>query len=122
MKIQTIQTPAGEDLIVLSRRDYDAMLAQHGDEEAEDRKTLLVAAESRGGEQLPAPVSEAVLNGTSLVKALRIWRGMTQVQLASLAGLNQGFLSAIEARSKQGSDETMARLAKALDVPRGWLA
>ena len=122
MKIQTIQTPAGEDLIVLSRRDYDAMLAQLGDEEAEDRMTLLVAAESRGGEILPAAVSAAVLQGSSLVKALRIWRGMTQVQLAALAGLNQGFLSAIEARSKQGSVETIAKLAKALDVPQGWLA
>ena len=122
MKIQTIQTPAGEDMIVMSRRDYDALLAQRGDEDAEDRMTLLVAAESRGDAMLPAPVSQAVLKGTGLVKALRNWRGMTQVQLADLAGLNQGFLSAIEARSKQGSDETMASLAKALDVPPGWLA
>ena len=122
MKIQTIQTPAGEDMVVLSRRDYDAMLAQLGDEAAEDRMTMLIAAESRGEGMLPASVSEAVLKGTSLVKALRNWRGMTQVQLADLAGLNQGFLSAMETRSKQGSDETLIKLAKALDVPRGWLA
>ena len=40
-------TEAGEELVVLSRRDYDALLAQLGDEDAEDRMTLVIAAEAR---------------------------------------------------------------------------
>jgi hypothetical protein len=47
MKPQFIMTEAGEELVVLSRREYDALLAQLGDEEAEDRMTVLLANEVR---------------------------------------------------------------------------
>ena len=48
MDNQTIKAPSGDELVVLSRRDYDALMAQLGDEEAEDRMTLLIAVEGRG--------------------------------------------------------------------------
>ena len=47
MKPQIITTDSGEELVVLSRREYDALLAQLGDEEAEDRMTMLLADEAR---------------------------------------------------------------------------
>lgn len=71
MTIQTIKTASGEELVVLSRREYDALLAQLGDEDAEDRMTLLIAAEARGEAPLPASVSQAVLAGEGLLKSLR---------------------------------------------------
>ena len=122
MGIQTITTASGEELVVISRRDYDALLAQLGDEDAEDRMTLLIVAEARGADVLPAEVSAAVLGGDSLLRALRKWRGATQSHLAEAAGLTQGYLSEIESRSKAGTPETLSKLAKALDVPDGWLA
>ncbi len=121
MGIQTITTENGEQLVVLSRRDYDALLAQLGDESAEDRMTLLIAAESRSDEPLPQPVAQAILAGESVVKAIRLWRGMTQMELAQAAGVTQSFLSEMEARNKTGSGNTLAKLAKILDVPQGWL-
>lgn len=96
MVIQTITTEGGETLVVLSRRDYDALLARAGDEDAEDRMTLLIAAEARGEKPLPAEVSASVLNGSSLVEALRRWRGLSQEQLATAAGLTQGRLEELE--------------------------
>lgn len=122
MNIQTITTEAGEELVVLSRREFDALMARFGDEDAEDRMTLVVAAEARGEEPLPAPVSAAVLSGDSVLKALRRWRGLTQAELASRAGIQQGYLSELEARQKTGSPETLAALAKSLAAPLGWLA
>lgn len=122
MGVQKIVTESGEELVVLSRREYDALLAQLGDEEAEDRMTLIVAAEARGEAPLPESVSSAVLGGDSVLKALRLWREMTQVQLAQAAGLGQGFLSELEARAKAASPATLAKLASCLDVPVGWLA
>jgi len=119
--IQTLTTPSGEELVVLSRRDYDALLAKLGDEDAEDRMTLLLAAEARADAPLPESVSTAILKGESLLKALRLWRGVTQVQLAENAGIGQGYLSELEARAKVGSAETLAKLTRALDVPTGWL-
>ena len=121
MKVQIIETEAGDDLVVLSRRDYDALLARAGDEEAEDRMTLLIAAEARGEQPLPAPVSAAVLGGDGILKAVRRWRGLTQVELAQAAGLTQSFLSEIEHGAKTGSPETLAKLARHLDVPVDWL-
>lgn len=37
MDPQIIITAGGEELVVLSRRDFDSLLARLGDEEAEDR-------------------------------------------------------------------------------------
>ncbi|UCI05061.1 helix-turn-helix domain-containing protein [Mesorhizobium sp. B1-1-8] len=122
MGIQIITTDSGDELVVMSRREYDALLAQLGDEDAEDRMTLLIAAEARGEQALPEQVSAAMLAGDSVLKAVRKWRGLTQAALAQAAGLNQGYLSELEARAKTGKAETMQRLARAMDVPAGWLA
>jgi DNA-binding Xre family transcriptional regulator len=119
--LQTLITESGEELVVLSRRDYDALLARLGDEEAEDRMTLILAAEGRAETPLPEVVSAAILKGDSVLKALRAWRGLTQVQLAEAAGIGQGFLSELEGRTKTGSPETLTKLAQRLDVPVGWL-
>jgi DNA-binding XRE family transcriptional regulator len=121
MGIQIIKTETGEELVVLPRREYDALLAQLGDEEAEDRMTLLLAAEARAEEPLPAAVSQAVLAGDSLPKAVRKWRGLTQQAVAAAAGINQGYLSEIEAGAKAGAPDTLRAIAKALDAPKGWL-
>jgi DNA-binding Xre family transcriptional regulator len=121
MATQTLKTESGEELVVLSRREYDSLLARLGDEDAEDRMTLILAAEARTQAPLPEPVSAAILAGDSVLKALRVWRGMTQVQLADAAGIGQGYLSELEARAKTGSPETLTKLARCLDVQKGWL-
>ena len=122
MSVQIITTDSGEELVIMSKREFDALMAQLGDEDAEDRMTLIIAAEARGAEPLPAKVSAAVLSGDSLLKAIRRWRGVTQTSLANLARIQQGYLSELEAGTKTGSAETLAALAKGLDVPAGWLA
>jgi DNA-binding Xre family transcriptional regulator len=121
MGVQIIKTEAGEELVVLPRRDYDAMLARLGDEEAEDRMTLVLAAEARAEAALPEEVSRAVLEGDSLLKALRKWRGLTQRQVAASAAINQGYLSELESGAKAGAAETLQALARALDVSPSWL-
>ena len=46
-KPQFIRTEAGEEFVVLSRRDYDAMRARLGDEDAEDRLTARIVKEAK---------------------------------------------------------------------------
>ena len=121
MGVQTLRTDSGEELVVMPRRDYDALLARLGDDDAEDRMTLLIAAEARGDKPLPAAVSAAILSGDSVLRALRNWRAMTQAELAKGTGLTQGYLSEIEARAKTGAPETLAKIAQVLKVPPGWL-
>ena len=103
------------------RRDHDALLARAGDEDAENRMTPIVAAKARAAAPLSESVSAAILGGDSCLKALRTWRGLTQAELATRAGINQGYISEIENRSKTGTAATLSKLAEALDVPAGWL-
>jgi DNA-binding XRE family transcriptional regulator len=97
------------------------LLARLGDEDAEDRMTLIITAEARSQTALPEPMSKAILGGDTTLKALRNWRGATQAQLAAAAQINKGYLSELEAGAKTGSPQTLAKLANSLDVPAGWL-
>jgi len=123
---QIIRTPAGEELVVLPRAEYEALLERAGyeGEDAEDvalydaRKAELAA----GDGVLPVEVSTAILRGDSRLKAIRNWRGETQLHLASETGLGQGYLSDLESGRRTGTPETIAKIAQALNVPVGWLS
>lgn len=53
---------------------------------------------------------------SSQVRRLRKDRGLSQAQLAELAGVEQGTISKIEVGSRRGDPETLERIAKALSV------
>ena len=123
---QIIRTPNGEELVVLPRAEYEALIerADHEIEDAEDvafydaRKAELAA----GGVALPAEVSAAILRGDSRLKAIRNWRGETQSRLNLKTGIAQGYLSDLESGRRTGTPETIAKLAQALNVPAEWLS
>ena len=115
---QIITTETGEELVVLSRRDYDAMRARAGDEDAEDAMTarLIDEARARGDAALPVSVWEEIEAAPSPIGPLRKWRGLTQEALAAKAGISQPYLSAIEAGKKTGDVGTLRTIATALGV------
>src|SRR5579859_6836742 len=82
---QIIRTPNGEELVVLPRAEYEALL-ERADREAEDGDDVAVydarkAELAAGGGVLPPEVSAAILRGESRLKAIRNWRGETQLHL-----------------------------------------
>ena len=85
-----------------------------------DQRKAELASGSDG--LLPAEVSALLLKGNSRLKAIRRWRAMNQLELAAKSGVGQGYLSDLENRRRTGSPETLAALAKALDVPLAWIA
>ena len=126
--VQTIRTPAGDELVVLPKADYEALVAaaslSDDDEDAADAAMYdLRKAALHGGSDpiLPAEVSGYMLVGDSLFRALRKWRGLTQEELSASAGLSQSFLSSIERQTKTCTGETQTAIAGALDVPEEWL-
>ncbi len=127
MKAQFFKTPNGEEMVVLSRADYEAMIDKLSDIE-EDAADLSIGLqrkadlESGKDARLPEPVSAALLRGDSLLKALRNWRDMTQMHLAHRTGLGQGYISDLEAGRRKGTAETLALIATALDIDPAWLA
>ncbi|MCX5518466.1 helix-turn-helix transcriptional regulator [Kaistia defluvii] len=112
-----------DEIVVLSRRDYDALMARSGDEGAEDRMTATIIAESdaaiaAGADiALPEDVWTAIEAGETPVRAIRKHRGMTQTGLAAAAGVTQGYIADIETGKKAGSTETLKAIARALAVP-----
>jgi DNA-binding XRE family transcriptional regulator len=121
-KSQIIHTD-GEDLVVIARSDYEALLACAGDEASEDAMTarILAATDAKiaRGEDvaLPAAVWAAIENGEHPIRAIRKYRGLTQIDVAEQAGLRQGYIADIEAGKKTGSATSLKAIAAALDVP-----
>lgn len=120
--MQIIMTPAGEELVVLPRAEYDALVrsAQEAEEEAMD-VAVYDARKAEGGVPLPAEVSMAVLKGDSPLKALRKWRDLGQVDLAHRINTSQGFISDLENGRRAMTDGVRTRIAKELDIPEAWL-
>lgn len=127
MPPQIITTEAGEELVVLSRRDYDALMARLGDEAAEARAAARIVAEGRhaidaGREaSLPDWLGEAIARGQTALKSARKRAGLSQIELAVAAGITQGYLSDIERGAKVGADDVLRRIANALQVEPEWL-
>jgi hypothetical protein len=123
---QIIRTPNGEELVVLPRAEYEA-LVERADHEAEDADDVAIydvrtAELAAGGVVLPPEVSAAILRGDSRLKAIRNWRDETQLHLSFKTGIAQGYLSDLETGRRTGTPETIAKLAQALRVPAEWLS
>jgi antitoxin component HigA of HigAB toxin-antitoxin module len=124
--LQTFMTPSGDELVVLTKGDYDRLVElAREDEDDEDAELIAIAnarmSEEADREHLPAEVSRLLLGGMGLLKALRQWRGVGQVKLAYDIGTSQGFISDLESGRRAMTAEVRSRLAAALDVPENWL-
>lgn len=124
-KPQCFVTPSGDEMVVLSRAEYEALLtAADQDEDAEDialydaRKAALANADAT----MPAEVSRRMLAGATRLRAIRDWRDVTQMYLSFKTGLAQGYLSDIETGRKAGSAEALEKIAAVLDVPVDWIS
>ncbi len=57
---QIVKTANGENLVVLTERDDPALLARAGDEDAEDRMTVIINDEARAAVALGEDVAVLV--------------------------------------------------------------
>lgn len=128
MKPQFITTPSGEELVVIPRAEYDALVARadavvDGEDAADiamyDARKAELASDTQP--VLPAEVSALMLRGASLPAALRKWRGMSQQTVAARIGTAQGFISDLESGRRRAAANTAHALADVYDVPREWL-
>lgn len=125
--IHTFVSPSGDEMVILSRAEYDTLVAAAAEagEDAADaalyaqRKAALLAGKD---DRLPPEVGALIHRGDSRLKAIRKWRGLGQVELAAAAGIVQGHLSDIENGRRSLTPDLAARLAAKLDVPLLWLA
>ena len=121
---QIITTASGEELVVLPKHEYDALVGRNDlAEDDEDAALARIATEAiariESGEDIliPMDTAEAIARGENAVKAFRAWRGLTQKALAAAAGTDQGYLSALESGRRRGSAQLLRAIADALGVP-----
>ena len=124
--LQTFMTPSGDELVVLTRADYDDLVERATSSDDDEDAELIAIANARmsdpaSSDRLPVEVSRLLLGGMSLLKAVRQWRDIGQVKLAHDIGTSQGFISDLESGRRSMTDEVRVRLAKALAVPEHWL-
>jgi DNA-binding XRE family transcriptional regulator len=122
MKPQFIKTESGE-LVVLPRRDYEALVKRAKGATTEDRAIARVVARSdaalAAGDdiELPASVAEAIARGESALRVVREWQGKTQMYLAFKTNIDQSTISALENGTRRGTAAVWKRLAEVLRVP-----
>jgi DNA-binding XRE family transcriptional regulator len=123
MKPQFIKTESGE-LVVLPRRDYDALVKRAKGAKTEDDGITRIVARSdatlaAGDEiELPASVAEAIARGENALRVIREWRGMTQMYLGEMkTDIGQSAISALENGTRRGTAAVWKRLAEVLRVP-----
>lgn len=116
-KVQVIEKEGKPEWAVIP---YDTFLRLL--EEAEmlqdirDYDTTKASIESGEEELIPSEVVYAILDGENPLKVWREYRGLSQQQLAGMAGISASYLSQIETGKRAGSTEVLVAIAKALNV------
>jgi len=123
---QIIRTPGGEELVVLSRKEYDSLIEALA--EAEEELADIAVLDQRKAEfasstvpNLPPEVSALLLKGHRRLAAIRIWRGLEPDALAGKAGIGLAELSDLEVGKSKPDPAIVTQLAEALECPVSWI-
>ncbi len=110
MNVQTIVSPSGEELVVISRQDYQDLL------DARDHAVAMRDVAARVMPTLADAELDSYLAAPSPLAYWRERRGLTQAALATAAGISRAYLAQIETGHKVGEANIYARLARRLGV------
>ena len=122
MKPQILTTTSGEELIVLTRREYDVLLARLGDEDAEDRMTVRLVDEARAeleaGTTLLLPVwfSDGIIARRNPVTIVREHFTKSLAETARAAGIAEDRLRGIEASEETPSASVLDAISESVDI------
>lgn len=115
--VSRFTTPAGEEMVVLPRADYESLL-----EKAEMLVDVAAYDEAKrriaDGEDfmVPAEFANRLLDGENPVRVWRDFRGLSGKELAATVGISAAYLSEIETGKKEGSLSVLKAIAAALAV------
>ena len=110
MQVQKITTPSGEEMVVLSARDFEALI------DARDHAVAMGAHERGEDEGVTEAEMDAYLAAATPLAFWRVKRGLTQTALAVQAGISQPYLAQLEGGDRKGGVDTYRALARVLGV------
>ena len=114
---QYIETPGGEDMVILPRKEYEQLC--EAVEDADDVRVYDAARRrlSAGEDEIiPGEFADRILDGENPVRIWREYRGLSIKALAEKAEISAAYLSQIESGVREGSVRTMKALAMALNL------
>ena len=112
-----ITSPNGDQMAVIPLTEYERLV-----EAAEDLADVRAYDEamrrlaSGEDELVPAEIVNRILDGENALRVWREYRGLTVKQLAEKAGVSAPFVSQIETGQRDGSIETMRKIADVLKL------
>lgn len=113
MKHTLIVTPSGEEMVPISKADFD-QIEDRLDVAAYDAAKAESAAGS--GDLLTVEEVKAALAAPSPLAFWRAKRGLKQKDLAAAAGVSQSYVADLEAGRRKGDAALIKRLSLALRV------
>jgi DNA-binding XRE family transcriptional regulator len=119
-KVQFIKTASGEEFAVLSKSEYERLMALATDEDVGTARLVRKArAAVEAGDEvlLPKAVVDCLAAGDNPIRVLREWRKMTQAELALMIEITQGYLSDLESGKRKGTIVLHQKFSRALGVP-----
>lgn len=102
-----------DDMVTITRAEYDGLLA---DREHLEDIAAYDRAKAEGGDSIPDELVGRILDGESPLRVYREFRGLTQSGLADASDVNRVLIANIERGTRNGSIETMKKLAAALGI------
>ncbi|MBL3562795.1 helix-turn-helix transcriptional regulator [Rhodovulum sulfidophilum] len=101
------------DMVSIPRKEYERLR-----EAAEDLEDILAydRAKGRDEESVPHEFVTRIIDGEPPVRVFRDWRGMSAAELSRASGVNRVQIHEIETGKKNGSAQTLKKIADALGV------
>ena len=125
MNVRFKMTSKGE-IAILPRKEYEALAAK-AQEADEDFGTARLITRARkeiaaGMPLIPKEVVDRIARGENALRALREWRGKTQLYIAHKANIGQGYISDLESGRRKGTTTALKKIADVLKLPLDLIA
>ena len=109
MNVRFKMTSKGE-IAILPRKEYEALAAK-AQEADEDFGTARLIARARkeiaaGMPLIPKEVVDRIARGQNALRALRQWRGKTELYIAHKTNIGQGYISDLESGRRKGATKS----------------
>ena len=66
---------------------------------------------------IPKEVVDRIAGGENALRALREWRGKTQLYISHKTNIGQGYISDLESGRRKGATAALKKIADVLKVP-----
>jgi hypothetical protein len=120
MKVRFKKTSKGE-IAILPRKEYEALAAKAQEADEDFGTTRLIARARReiatGMPLIPKEVVNRIARGENALRALREWRGKTQLYVAHKTNIGQGYISDLETGRRKGTTTALKKIADVLKLP-----